>query len=141
MRCSLRPTIGIRKDPRIAALSSSFIYSTMCQPYSASTHRCLSVKERIKLGIHGLATRVRERLHEREGGLRRPRSKASLPPLQRLKAELDETRAQLAEVEGKLATSETAGRCSISLTRRHRLLPASFLRTAAYRGPATFAMP
>jgi hypothetical protein len=62
----------------------------------------LSVKERIKLGIHGLAKRVRERINEREGGLRKPH-KPRLSPLKAMKERLDEAESQLRDMSEKLA--------------------------------------
>jgi hypothetical protein len=65
----------------------------------------LSVKERIKLGIHGLAKRVRERIREREGGLRKPHAAAvkRLTPLAAMKAGAEAAEGELADAKERLA--------------------------------------
>jgi hypothetical protein len=62
----------------------------------------LSIRERVRFGIHGLAKRVREIVNEREGGLRKPH-KPRVSPIVAMKQRLDATEGELADARERLA--------------------------------------
>ncbi len=63
-----------------------------------------SVKERTKLGIYGLAKRVRDRINEREGGLRKPH-KPSDKPRPTVSQKRKDAEARAAHAEEQLAAA------------------------------------
>jgi hypothetical protein len=97
--------MGYPTDKSYSPLYDSAIVCAEHRADSDEIIASLSVRERIRLGIHGLAKRVRERINEREGGLRKPH-KPRLSPLKAMKEKLDEAESQLRDANERLAATD-----------------------------------